>query len=88
MPLWLSPLVALLTALPGILLVTATVLFAFGVIRVLLANQAVMFQAVLAGLMLAFLWYLYMKLPHFLRRLLSKLFTRSDSRSDRGTHGD
>src|SRR5712671_6818033 len=63
MPLWLSPLVALLTALPGVLLLTVTVLFGFGVIQALLTDQAVLFQAVLAGLMLSFLWYLYMHLP-------------------------
>ena len=75
-PFLLLPLVWLLTALPGLLLVTVSVLFAFGLIRTLLTNQALMFQAVLAGLMLAFLWYLYMRLPHFLRRFISNLFRR------------
>jgi hypothetical protein len=76
-PFWLAPLVRLLTALPGLLLVTASILFVFGLIRTLLINQALLFQAFLAGLMLAFLWYLYMHLPAFLRRLLTSLFTRS-----------
>ena len=75
--LWLMPLVALLSALPGLLLVSISVLFVFGLVRTLLINQQLMFQAVLAGLMLTFLWYLYMQLPHFLRKLLSKLFKRS-----------
>ena len=75
-PFWLLPLVWLLTALPGLLLVIVSILFAFGLIRTLLTNQALMFQAVLAGLMLAFLWYLYMRLPHFLRRLISNLLRR------------
>src|ERR1700756_5276548 len=48
MPFWLSPLVALFTALPGALLLTVTVLFGFGLIQALLTNQAVLFQAVLA----------------------------------------
>ncbi|MGA2186874.1 MAG: zinc ribbon domain-containing protein [Bryobacteraceae bacterium] len=75
-PFLLLPLVWLLTALPGLLLVIVSILFAFGLLRTLLTNQALMFQAVLAGLMLAFLWYLYMHLPHFLRRLISNLFRR------------
>ncbi len=76
-PLWLIPLVGLLSALPGLLLASISILFVFGLVRTLLINQQLMFQAVLAGLMLTFLWYLYMQLPHFLRKLLSKLFKRS-----------
>jgi hypothetical protein len=87
MPFWLTPLIALLTALPGVLLVVVTVAFVYGLIRALLTNQALLFQAVVAGLMLAFLWYLYMHLPHFLRRFLSKLFTRSNTHSGRDNHG-
>lgn len=74
---WLAPLVTLLTALPGLALAAVSIAFAFGLVRTLLTNQALMFQAVLAGLMLAFLWYLHMQLPHFLRRFISKLFNRS-----------
>jgi len=80
---WLVPLVALLTAIPGVLLVVVSVLFAFGVLHALLQSQQLMFQAVIAGLMLTFLWFLYMRLPHFLRRLLSKLL----GRSNRDHHG-
>jgi len=82
-PIWLAPLVALLSALPGLLLVGVTLVFGFGIVRAIFSDQQLMFQAVLAGLMLAFLWYLYMHLPHFLRRLISKLFTRSH-RDDHG----
>jgi RNA polymerase subunit RPABC4/transcription elongation factor Spt4 len=76
-PLWLAPLVALLSALPGLLLLCVTILFGFGFIQVLFSNQQLLFQAMLAGLMLAFLWYLYLQLPHFLRRFIAKLFQRS-----------
>ena len=76
-PLWLAPLVASLSALPGVVLVVVTVGFAFAVIRTILASQQLMFQAIIAGLMLAFLWYLYLRLPHFLRQFISKLFRRS-----------
>jgi hypothetical protein len=77
MPFWLAPLVKLLTVLPGLALVVMSIAFAFGLIRTLLASQALMFQAVIAGLMLAFLWYLYSHLPHFLRRFISNVFKRS-----------
>jgi RNA polymerase subunit RPABC4/transcription elongation factor Spt4 len=83
MPFWLSPLLALLAALPGLLLLAVTVLFAIAFINVLLTNQQLQFQVLLVGLMLAFLWYLYMHLPHFLRRLLTRLFRRS-RRDDHG----
>jgi hypothetical protein len=84
-PFWLIPIVKLLTILPGLALVGLTIAFAFGVIRTLLTNQALMFQAVIAGLMLAFLWYLYSHLPHFLRRFISNLFQRS-GRDDHHGH--
>lgn len=77
------PLLYLLTALPGLLLALVSVLFAFGFVRALLTDQQLLFQAVIAGLMLAFLWYLYLHLPHFLRRFLSRIFRRSD----RDQHG-
>jgi hypothetical protein len=82
-PLLLFPLVALLTALPGLLLLVLTALFIFGLVNAVLSSQQLMFQAVIAGLMLAFLWYLYIHLPHFLRRLLSRMFHRS-KRDDHG----
>jgi RNA polymerase subunit RPABC4/transcription elongation factor Spt4 len=77
LPLWLLPFVGLLSALPGLLLLTGTVLFIFALVQAVLSSQQLMFQAVMAGLMLAFLWYLYMHLPAFLRRFLSRLFRRS-----------
>jgi hypothetical protein len=76
-PLWLAPLVKLFTVLPGLLLVVVSTLFVFGFIRALLLDQQLLFQGVVAGLMLAFIWYLYLQLPGFLRRSISKLFHRS-----------
>jgi|ERR1051326_6905575 RNA polymerase subunit RPABC4/transcription elongation factor Spt4 len=75
--LWIVPLVKLLTILPGLALVGISILFVFALVQALLTNQALLFQAVIAGLMLTFLWYLYTKLPHFLRQFISKLFKRS-----------
>jgi RNA polymerase subunit RPABC4/transcription elongation factor Spt4 len=82
-PIWLSALLALLSALPGLLLLAVTILFAVGLVQVLLTNQQVQLQVLLVGLMLAFLWYLYMHLPHFIRRFISRLFRRSH-RDDHG----
>ena len=83
-PLWLAPIVTLLTVLPGLALAAISIAFAFGLVRTILTNQALMFQAVLAGSMLALLWYLYSQLPHFLRRFISRLFRRS---RDHDQHG-
>lgn len=82
-PLWLSALLVLLSALPGLLLLAISVLFFFGFVQVLVSNEQLLFQFMLVGLMLSFLWYLYMHLPHFLRRFISKLFHRSN-RDDHG----
>ena len=75
-PLWLAPLIALLSALarPAAARRHASCSCS-ALVNALVSNQQLLFQAVLAGLMLAFLWYLYMQLPHFLRRFLSRLFT-------------
>lgn len=83
LPLWLMPLVSLLSVLPGLLLVIVSAAFVFGLVRTLLFNQQLMFQAVIAGLMLSLLWYLYMHLPRFLRQFLSRQFTKS-KRDDHG----
>lgn len=76
-PLWLAALLAFFSALPGLLLLVVSVLFLIGFVHALVSNQQLLFQFMLAGLMLAFLWYLYMNLPAFLRRFLSRLFRRS-----------
>ncbi len=76
-PLWLAPLVALLTALPGVLLLVFTVMFLLAFIHAMLTSPQLQFQFLILGLMLALLWYLYMHLPAFLRRLISRLFHRS-----------
>lgn len=84
-PLWLSPLIVLLSAVPGLLLLLVSVLFLFALLRVLLTNRQVLFQLMLVGLFIGFLWWLYMQLPGFLRRWLSKLFGRAGG-GDRHGH--
>lgn len=75
---WLAPLLVLLSALPGLLLLVLSIWFLVGLVQVLLTNQQLLFQFMLIGLFIAFLWWLYMQLPGFLRRALSKLFGRRD----------
>ena len=75
---WLAPVLVLLSALPGFLLLLLSVLFLAGLLQVLLTNQQLLFEFMLIGLFIAFLWWLYMQLPEFLRRALSRLFGRRD----------
>jgi RNA polymerase subunit RPABC4/transcription elongation factor Spt4 len=82
-PLWLAPLLLVLSALPAIALIGATLLFLIGFVNALASSPQLLFQFMLVGLLLAFLWYLYMHLPAFLRRLLTRLFSRS-RRDDHG----
>ena len=82
-PLWLLPLILFLTALPGLILWLLTVLFFIGFVNALVSSPELLFQFMLIALLLAFLWYLYMHLPAFLRRFISRLF----SRSHRDDHG-
>ena len=81
--LWLVPMVALLSVLPGLLLAGVTVLFLIALVNALVHSPQALFQLMLIGLMISFLWYLYMHLPAFLRRFLSPLFHRS-KRDDHG----
>lgn len=78
MPLWLVPLIALLSALPGVVLLCLSVLLLLGLLQALLTNQQVLFQFLLVGLFIGLLWWLYMQMPGFLRRALSKLLGRKD----------
>jgi RNA polymerase subunit RPABC4/transcription elongation factor Spt4 len=86
LPIWLGPLLALLSALPGLLLLAVTVLFLFGFASAVATHPQLQLQLMIVGLMLAFLWYLYMHLPALLKRMLSRLVGRSHS-SKGDTHG-
>lgn len=76
-PLWLAPVSFLLSMFPGLLLFLLTLMFLIGFFQVLLTNQQVQTQFVLIGLFLIALWYLYIHLPAFVRRFISRLFSRS-----------
>jgi hypothetical protein len=76
LPLWLTPLSALLSLIPGVLLFCLSVIFLLGFVRILLTNQQLLFQFMLIGLFIALLWWLYMQLPRFIRGLIGRLFRR------------
>jgi hypothetical protein len=82
-PFWLSCLLGLLKIFPGIILLLLSVMFLVGLVQVLTTNQQLLFQVLLIGLFLGFVWWLYMQLPHFLRKLISKLLGRGGG----GGHG-
>ena len=75
-PFFLAPLVVLLSALPGLVLLSLSALFLLGLVRALVSSQQMLFQFLLLGGLLAGLWWLYLQLPGWLRRGLSKLFGR------------
>lgn len=75
-PWWLSVMLVLFSALPGLLLLALTLLFLAGLVNAFLTNPAIEAQALVGGLMLALLWYLYMHLPGFIRRFLTRLIRR------------
>src|SRR5689334_14789249 len=68
-PIWLIPLLWLVRVVPGVILLLLSISLLFGVIQALISNQQLLFQLMLVGLLLGFLWYLYMQLPSSIRRL-------------------
>jgi hypothetical protein len=77
--LWLRPLLSLLTIAPGVLLIGGLILFIPLFIRRLLTDPGNLAGLMSVGLMLGFLLYLWMHLPHFLRNGVKKLFRRKKS---------
>ena len=73
---WMASLLTVLSVFPGVLLLLLSVVFLLGFLQMLLSNQQLLFQFMLTGLFIGFLWWLYMQLPGFLRRWLSKLLGR------------
>jgi len=68
----------ILRILPGFALLLATIAFWAGLVQVLASNQQLLFQFMLLGLLIAFVWWMYLKLPRFVRRALSSLFRRRE----------
>ena len=77
---WLAALLTLLPLFPGMFLLLLSVLFLFGLIQVLLTNQQVLFQFMLTGAFIGFLWWLYMQAGSLLKGWLAKLLGRGGGR--------
>jgi membrane protein implicated in regulation of membrane protease activity len=83
----LASLLVLLSVAPGALLVAFTLAFFMAFANAMATNPQLQSQFFAAGLMLAFVWYLYIHLPHVIKRFLSKLFRRSGNDNHGGGHG-
>jgi hypothetical protein len=83
-PFWLRPLLFLLTLVPGFVLLVLSVLFFIAFLRQLLTNPNTLFQMMLLGLVLALAWYVWMQLPGFVRRALSR--SSKGGKTDRFKH--
>jgi RNA polymerase subunit RPABC4/transcription elongation factor Spt4 len=84
-PLYLKPFVLVLSILPGAILLLATVVFLAVFIRHLLADPNSLLGLMLVGLVLALCWYVWMHLPAFFRKFISKAF-RKGGKHDKSKH--
>ena len=75
-PFWLAPLLLVGSLVPGLVLVLLLVQVAAGIIHEVLTNQAIQGQLVAILLILALLWYLYLKLPHFIQDMFRSLWRK------------
>lgn len=85
-PWWLAPLLLAGSLLPGVVLVLLLVLVAAGIIHEVLTNQAIQGQLVAILLILALLWYVYLKLPHFIQNMFRSLWRKPRKEKDRHSH--
>src|SRR6266446_6082024 len=76
LPVWLAPLVFILSLLPGLVLVLLMVLAVIGFINALLTSQQIQLQFMVLILILGILWFAYIHLPHFIRDLFRSLWRR------------
>lgn len=75
-PLWLRPLLLLLSLLPGVVLALVLVLIAAGLVQQVATNGQIQSQLVILLLLFALLWWLYVHLPKFIQNALRPLWTR------------
>lgn len=62
----------MLRFIPGVLLLLLSIAFLLTFVQAVLTDQAVLGQFLVLALMLGVLWFLYMKLPGFVRRGIGK----------------
>jgi RNA polymerase subunit RPABC4/transcription elongation factor Spt4 len=84
--LWLTPLIFLLSVLPGLLLLVFSALFLIGLLQALINSPQLLGQFLLAGLLLAILWLFYMQLPGVVRKGVHRLFGKSKSKDSSHEH--
>jgi len=84
--LWLTPLIFLLSVLPGLLLLLISLLFLISLLQVLINSPELLGHFFLAGLLLGILWVLYMQLPGVVRKGLHRLFGKSKSKDSSHEH--
>ena len=72
----MAPLLWLASLLPGMVLLLLSVLVLSGVINVLLTNQQIQAQLVIAIVILGILWYCYIHIPKFLRDLFKSIWRK------------
>ena len=83
-PLWLAPLIFILTLLPGFVLALVLVMLLVALITSLLTNQQVQLQLLMLILVFSILWFAYIHVPHFIRDLFRSIWRRK--KKDRHTH--
>jgi len=83
---WLKPLLLLVSLFPGLLLLLLLVLAVVGVFQAVLSNQPIQAQLVVALVLLALLWWLWLPLPHFVQNMFRSLWPRRKREIDRHSH--
>lgn len=71
-PVWLRPLLFLLTAAPGVFLFLLSLLFLTVSFQLILTNELLLGRFLVLALLLGLLWSLYTRLPAFVRRTIQK----------------
>ena len=84
-PFWLKPVFFLLSFVPGIGLLLLSVLFVLVFIRQLITDPNMLFGLMVVGLILGLLWFVYMQLPGFLRKIIHKGISKG-GKHDKGKH--
>jgi len=71
---------------PAVILALLLVLAAVAVFREVLTNQAVQAQLLTAIVVLAFVWWCYLQLPHAIQNMLRSLWRKTKTEKDRRSH--
>jgi len=72
LPFWIPILVYVVPLIPGLLLLLLSILLLNRLLEALLSNQQLLGTTFIAGLVIALLWWLYLQLPHNIRKAFGK----------------